>query len=72
MKKWNTHSTSEQKAQAWELAAAFALRGCTLPRGRRAAYKVAVDPVRVHLLCKVLPSLRRRAQIIRRNAREIK
>ena len=43
---------------------------CRLPAGRAAARRVAADPVRVHLLCAVVPSLHRRAAIIRRNARE--
>jgi len=63
------HSTSEQKAQAWDMAWQLLLDACTLPKNPRKAYLVARDPVRVHMLCNVVPSLRRRAAIIRRNAK---
>lgn len=62
-------TTSAQKAAAWREAHAMILRACELPTCERAAYELARDPVRVHLMCHVLPSLRRRAEIIDRNAR---
>ena len=63
-------TTSAQKAAAWREAARMVLRACELPTNERAAYEIARDPVRVHIMCHVLKSLNRRAQIIERNARK--
>lgn len=61
-------ATSAEKVSAWEVAADAVYRACQTAPLHVAAFGDDPEQVRAHMLFVVMPSIRRRADIIRRNA----